>query len=312
MKPSSPWTIRNLAIEQDLPGLLALYALIEEHDQAGNHMDEATLRKQLAQPGHDAARDRWVACLPQNGEIIGYSLAWLLGNAAVLYTAVHPTHRRQGLGSQLMGAASARAVADGAKGAMIYATDRQTAGAAFLAHLGCQPVGVYTEMRASLEGKPRPTHWPPGLRLKSYREVQQIEQLTAAMNQAYHGLAGHNEVDTQEMATFLAEFNQDGLFLLMGPDGSPVGISRVEPSAERTQKNGLPTGYIDAPGLYPPFRRLALYRAFLRAGMNWLKAQGMQQVELESWGDAPEVLAMYADEGFAILRTITTYMRRLS
>ncbi len=311
MAKNMSWMIRNLAVEEDLPGLLRLYGVIEDHDQAGNRMDEAALRQQLASAGHDPAHDRWVACQTENGELIGYSLTWLLGEMAMLYTAVHPEWRRQGLGTQLLKKAAERASQAGCKAAMLYANDRQKAAVGFLAGQGYEPVGQYTEMRAALSGEISQPEWPEAFHLKPYSEVQNLAQLTEAMNRAYEGLAGHNHASEAEMAAWLAEFNQDGLFLLYNGQGELAGISRVEPNAERTQINNLPTGYIDAPGLYPAYRQETLYRTFLHAGMGWLKAQGMQIVEMESWGDAPEILAMYIREGFTILRTITTYLHRL-
>jgi mycothiol synthase len=312
MEEQSPWIIRSLAEDQDLPGLLALYTIIEDHDQAGNRMDEATLKQQLASPGHDPGQDRWVACQPESGRIIGYSLAWLLGEMAMLNAAVHPEWRRRGLGSSLLEIAAGRARSSGAKAAMLYTNKRQVPAIKFLTRHGYAAVGQYTEMRASLAGTIPQPQWPDGFCVHSYCEIQNIDQLTEAMNRAYEGLPGHNQASVEQMPTWLGEFNQDGLFLLFDAQGELAGISRVEPSVERTQANGLPTGYIDAPGLYPPYRQEELYRTFLHAGMSWLKAQGMQQVEMESWGDAPEILGMYTREGFSLLRTITTYVRRLN
>ena len=45
-------------------------------------------------------------------------------------------------------------------------------------------------------------------------------------------------------------------------------------SPERTLKNGVPTGYIDAPGIVPQHRRLDLYRALVLTGIAWLHQQG--------------------------------------
>ena len=113
------------------------------------------------------------------------------------------------------------------------------------------------------------------------------------------------------MAGYLAEFDPQGLFLVFSEKNRPVGVSRVEMSAERSAKNGVPTGYIDSPGIYSPHRRLDLYRALLLTGMKWLQGQGAALIELESWGDKQEVLRSYFDLGFHILRQVITYQRKV-
>ena len=98
-----------------------------------------------------------------------------------------------------------------------------------------------------------------------------------------------------------------GLFLVFSEKGRVVGISRAEPSAERTLKNGKPTGYIDAPGIVPQHRRLDLYRALVLTGIKWLSAQGYSLIEMESWGDKLEVLKMYRELGFNDLHQLVSY-----
>jgi ribosomal protein S18 acetylase RimI-like enzyme len=113
------------------------------------------------------------------------------------------------------------------------------------------------------------------------------------------------------MASWLPGINQQGLFLVFSEKGRVVGISRTEPSPERTQKNGLPTGYIDAPGVVPQHRRLDLYRALVLTGIRWLYDQRQVIIEMESWGDKQEVLKMYRELGFVDMRQLVCYQRVL-
>jgi ribosomal protein S18 acetylase RimI-like enzyme len=77
-------------------------------------------------------------------------------------------------------------------------------------------------------------------------------------------------------------------------------------------KNGLPTGYIDAPGIVPQHRRLDLYRALVLSGIGWLREQGQSIIEMESWGDKLEVLKMYRELGFKDIRHRVCYQLELS
>jgi ribosomal protein S18 acetylase RimI-like enzyme len=147
--------------------------------------------------------------------------------------------------------------------------------------------------------------------MRPYSEVQDISILTQAMNLCYIPLWGHHEVSENEMDSWLPKFNQQGLFLVFSEKGRVVGISRVEPSPERTQKNGIPTGYIDAPGIVPQHRRLDLFRALVLTGIRWLHEQGQALVEMESWGDKLEVLNMYRELGFQDLRQMVCYQKEL-
>lgn len=43
----------------------------------------------------------------------------------------------------------------------------------------------------------------------------------------------------------------------------------------------------------------------------WLRAKGAEDIELESWGDAEQTLALYGELGFTIVRQDRTYRRVL-
>ena len=101
------------------------------------------------------------------------------------------------------------------------------------------------------------------------------------MNVCYEGLWGHEEVSEAQMASWLPEFNPESLFLVYSPSGKAVGISRVDIDERRCSENGLPTGYIDAPGFHHHHRRIDLYRALLLTGMQWLQKKEMKLVEMD-------------------------------
>ncbi len=173
-------------------------------------------------------------------------------------------------------------------------------------------MGAYTELRLAEEIKLPPVIWPYGYSMRNYAEVQDLSILTQAMNLSYIPLWGHQEVSQLEMESWLPDFSQAGLFLVFSEKGRVVGISRTEPSPARSLKNGVPTGYIDAPGVVPQHRRLDLYRALLLTGIDWLRSQGQALIEMESWGDKLEVLKMYRELGFKDLRQLVCYRLALS
>ena len=312
--PSDSIIYRQFNPEDDLARLLTLRQAVEAADQEGNAASIEALRAQLSLPGHDPARDRSVAVDAANPEaLVGYYLVWAPPGeqSAQMNVVVHPDWRRQGIGSALLGQALDRLRQLGAAQAVVYAHQAHPAAGAFLRAHGFQPAGAYTEMRAPGDQRLPPVVWPYGYQVRSYAQVQDLAILTQAFNECYQDLPGHHQVRQEQMAEWLPEFSPEGLFLVFSEKNRPVGVSRVELSAERSAKNDAPTGYIDSPGIYSPHRRLDLYRALLLTGMKWLQSQGVAWIDLESWGDKQEVLRSYFDLGFRILRQVITYQRKV-
>ncbi len=305
---------RSFTPSQDIPRLLSLYAEVEATDHTGLEPGEATLGAQLEEPGQDQRWDCWVVELPENPQrLVGSAMVRL---SATTQTAdgnilVHPEWRRQGIGSRLLSHIIDRAHEQQAEALTGFADTRLTATSAFLRKHGFTPRGAYTEMRLAEGKRLPPVIWPFGYTVCSYAEVQELATLTQAMNLSYIPLWGHQEVTEQEMAGWLPGFNQQGLFLVFSEKGRVVGISRTEPSPERSAKNGKPTGYIDAPGVVPQHRRLDLYRALVLTGVRWLYEQGQAIIEMESWGDKLEVLKMYRELGFNDIRQRICYQLAL-
>jgi mycothiol synthase len=302
--------VRSWMPDQDIPAILSLYSAVEAADQQGMDISEAALRAHLAQPGHDPLKDRWLVVSPDDPQaLVASALVHFAPNntRADANIIVHPSWRRQGIGSMLLSRIMLRAQALGAHSIQIYASTSLPAASVFLQARAFLAQGAYTELRLSADPRLPPVIWPYGYTMRTYAEVGNLSTLTEAMNLSYIPLWGHHEVTEQQMSTWLPDFNQQGLFLVFSEKGRVVGISRTEPSPERTLKNGIPTGYIDAPGVVPQHRRLDLYRALVLTGINWLRGQGQKIIEMESWGDKLEVLKMYRQLGFEDLRQQVCY-----
>jgi mycothiol synthase len=302
--------IREFLPDHDIPRLLSLHATVEATDQEGIEINEQTLLAQLNLPGHDPVHDRWVIDSPE-------VKSTLIGSADIMLTSgtgeananiiVHPDWRHLGVGKILLTRVIERARQLKAGSIQVFANAKHMDAPAFLNKHGFISQGAYTELRLTEDVRLPPVIWPYGYTMRPYIEVQDISILTQAMNLSYIPLWGHREVSQGEMASWLPNFNQEGLFLVFSEKGRVVGISRVELSPERTQKNGKPTGYIDAPGVVPQHRRLDLYRALVLTGIKWLRNQALTLIEMESWGDKLEVLKMYRELGFKDIRQLVSY-----
>ncbi len=307
--------IRSFSPDEDIPRLLTLYDAVETVDHAGIEVSEQSLRDQINTPGHDPLKDRWVVPSPDDlSALIGSALIRVIPGSSLTEAnlQVHPGWRHRGIGSALLSRIVERSRLLSASTIQIYANVGHPDAPAFLQKRGFAARGAYTQLRLSEGIRLPPVIWPFGYTLRPYAEVQDISILTQAMNFCYIPLWGHQEVSENEMASWLPGFNPDGIFLVFSEKGRVVGICRVELSPERTKKNSLPTGLIDAPGIVPQHRRLDLYRALVLTGINWLRDQGQDWVEMESWGDKLEVLKMYRELGFKDICQLICFQIELS
>ena len=309
-KGNNQLVIRSFSPDQDISPLSSLYSAVEAVDHDGYEMTEQALRAQLALPGHDPLHDRWVVANPDGSAtliatgVVSVAPDSSLAEANVI---VHPDWRRCGIGSSLLAKIIDRSHQLEAASIQIYANARHPAAILFLQKYGFIALGAYTELRLTADAHLPPVIWPYGYTMRPYSEVQDLSILTQAMNLSYIPLWGHHETNENEMASWLTNWNHSSLFLVFSEKGRVIGISRVELSPERTQKNGAPTGYIDAPGIVPQHRRLDLFRALVLTGIRWLHDQGQSVVEMESWGDKLEVLKMYRELGFKDMRQLVCY-----
>ncbi len=135
--------IRLFRPEADVPPFVALLATIATGDKTGATADEATIRSQLAWLGHDPTRDRWVAEAPDDSsQLIGH--AWVFAQSpqrSILYAAVHPAWRRQGIGSALLAQAIDRARENRASQIVSATRAGSATSDAFLLRHGFLPVG---------------------------------------------------------------------------------------------------------------------------------------------------------------------------
>lgn len=302
--------------DADLPWLVALLAAVEAADQEGEDVSTEAVVAQLADPGHDPARDRWVAAAPDQPDVLlGYGAVFKAPTAerADVVVAVLPGQRRRGIGAELLARVVARAGELDASSLGAYADSRHIAGDAFLRAHGFAPVSAYTQMRISGDVTPPSPDWPDGYSARAYDPSRDFATLLDAFNRCFEGQWGHNPVTAEELIAWLPDLVLDGIFLAFDAQGVLAGMIRGEPSALRTARNGAPTANLDAPGVVPERRMETLYVPLLLTAWHWARMQSQPPVliELESWGDDPATLARYRDLGFALVREAPSYRRDL-
>src|SRR5215203_1963062 len=164
--------IRHYVPEKDLYALSMMLTEIESIDRDGEDTSEEYLLSSLQWPNYRPDKDVWVA--EENGTLAGYGVALEQpSQRCTLYVAVHPSQRRNGVGSQLLDLTLARARGLGSKTILVYANEHNSASNVFLKHHGFSSVGSSGTMRATDAVQTQPFELPSGFTLKKYSDVNE-------------------------------------------------------------------------------------------------------------------------------------------
>ena len=118
------------------------------------------------------------------------------------------------------------------------------------------------------------------------------EDYPRLLDAAYRALWGHKQVAPD------AAPPEGAVVVSLVEQGEPVGLCTVLP-AERL---------IDGPGLVPGRRLPELYATLLLGACARL---GPGPVDLDSWGDGPDVIRAYQEAGFAVVDRVGGWELRL-
>jgi mycothiol synthase len=310
---SSNLVFRRLDLPNDLIALAGLLNDVEEADQTGEQVAEDTLREQLTWSGQDPALNSWVVVTPDDSSLIGYGMIQKTAHDpnADVYVAVHPSWKRQGIGSQLFTRLLARASELQARALRAYVHVQNEGAKSFVGAQEFAEVSTFT--RFSLTGMPRfpALSLPAGFSVRSYDQIERVDLYTDALNRSYAGYWGHLQTTPEELAEFIRHLNPAGIFLLFAPSGAIAGTCRAERSDRLSQERGAVTALIDAPGIVAEYREADLAVPLLLTAIHWLLSERPQILELEAWGEAPSTLARYRALGFTVTKEEISYRRDL-
>lgn len=309
--------VRPFRLDTDVAPLLRLLAETETVDGSGEAPSEAELRVYLEVPQHNPATDRWVIEGPEGAELIAHAALNLPSDVDDRRVAdgtlsVHPEWRRRGLGTLLFSSLETRLQkANDVERLRFYLDPRHQEAVAFAGARGLEPnpADAYTAMRATLADVTRTPILPEGFTLRSYREVDHLPTFVEASNRGFEGLYGHHRTTAEDFAPRLANLDPDGMLLLFAPDGGVAGVGGAELAADLSERHGVAAGRVGSPGVVPERRSPELYAALLLSGVAYLKRRGARVADLQSWGDDPSVIDLYASLGFAVTHRQVAFER---
>jgi mycothiol synthase len=300
------FTIRHYIPEQDLSPLSRLLTEIETMDRAGEETSEKYLRSMSEWPNFDPDRNVWVA--EANGNLVGFGqILPRLATPSSVYVVVHPTHRRRGLGSQLLTLLLSRARETRSKIVLVYAKGRNTASNDFLKQHGFDVAGTSGVMVAPVTPLPQ-AEIPSGYSLRRYPELGNPQIVVQALDTCYRDMVGHRQ-NVTSADRYINYYGQEGLHLLFDEEETLIGVCAGKPQG-KIDERGL-SDLLDAPGLIKPYRHRGFQRFLTLAVISWLRGQGAYPVTLEYWGDEEDALTIYRDLGFQLVDQQIAYHREL-
>jgi len=242
----------------------------------------------------------WIA--RDQGAPVAFALAYVLpstpGRFAQVRIGVIDSHRRLGLGSQLLDTAVAalHAGAPDCREISLVAWVPNVAAERFAARHGFAHARSFWLMERP-RGHVPDTTMPPSIELRAFDGSEAaLRDLNDAYNasfaQHYHFV--RTTVDDTRALVTRAGFRRDALALAYR-GGHCVGFCRNELFANR--------GEIAVLGTVPEARRIGLGRALLRWGVAWLEIHDAPRITLLVDGDNEQALVLYLSEEFHVART---------
>jgi mycothiol synthase len=306
--------IRHYVSENDLSELSRLMTEIESMDRDGEDTSEEYLRASLTWPNYRPAQDVWVA--ESQGKLVGYGVALEQPSQRCrIYAVVHPSQRRQGLGSQLLELTLHRARELGSKNILVYANERNNESDLFLKHHEFQQVGSSGSLKLNAEIEIPPAEFPKGFTLKKYSEVNEPLILLKALNDCYLGMWGHGHDDNpseeeRKSPRFLQYYDADDILLLFDEKNAIFGICSLKSQGKR-EGSGELSDLLDGPGIIQKYREQGYQRPMILVGIQHLHKRGTRPITLEFWGDSENALSVYRSLGFEMVNCYIAYHKEL-
>ena len=298
----------------DLSSLSRMLTEIESIDRDGEDTSEESLRAALTWPNYHPDTDVWVA--EKDRVLIGYGVVLKQpSQRCTIYVVVHPSHRRQGLGSQLLDLTLERARNFGSKNILVYANGHNVGSHLFLKKHDFTKVGSSGAMVAPADVEVPVFGFPAGFTLKRFSDLNDLYLLAAALNECYLEMWGHQHseevsADNSNVARFLGEYGAYNILLLFDDAGSVSGICSIK-SEGRKDEQGNIVDLLDAPGVIQKYRADGLQRQLILAGLRRLREQGQRKVKLEFWGDDEKTLDIYRSLGFELSHQYIAFHKEL-
>ena len=319
--------MRPYAGEADLEAIANLINACEAVDRIDSGTSVPELRQEFDEPSLDKARDLrlWE---DTNGRLIGFGQMWIPQSGEVIDGfvgfRVHPTARGGDLERQIVAWAQGRlrevALERSVQvklrsGSRADKTDR----IAILESCGFAADRYFFSMARCLrraaptltERIPEP-QFPAGFTLRQVQSEQDAEAWVEMFNQSFIDHWNHHDLTVESYKHWRTDpdYRPELDLIAVAPDGTFAAFCYCHISPEGNKRNGRNEGWIGVLGTRRGFRNQGLGRAMLLAGMQRLKAAGVDTARLAVDADNPNGAGrLYESVGFRKLYTRIMYVK---
>ncbi|TWF82477.1 mycothiol synthase [Pseudonocardia hierapolitana] len=298
----------------------ALLQAVEEVDRRNENLDAEDCAEELADPELDLERDTLLV-LDGDGRAVAYQVVRLRAGPPPeprlhVDAAVHPAHRRRGIGTALTAAARRRADELGA--AVVTRLAESASDAIALAECaGMRPARWWSELLRDLAVPVEPLPPPAGITVVGlgppYEAARWDEPLRLAHNSAFAGHWGSAAVGPTAWAhhrTGTRAFRPGNSAVALTGDGSIAGYVLSYEFPADTARNGARDLYVGTVGTLPAHRGRGIAGALLAHVLQGAAAQGYATASLTVDAENPTgALGVYDRAGFRLHRREVTYVR---
>jgi mycothiol synthase len=303
----------------DLPQALMMFNAAEAELIGAPMYSLERYEQEWRYPGFDLETDTRLVLAP-DGKPVGCVEVWTLLDPPVhpwIWARVHPEWRGRGIGTAMMAWSLTRARKDldrvppHARFAPRVAAPRTHGpSTALFTDFGFQPARHSWTMVIDLQVPPPAPLWPAGIRLRPFRNPQDLEAVYSAVTDSFRDHWGYVEVPFDQgfqqwrhAAAEVRPLIPDLWFLAV--DGEEIaGIALCREQADDDPAKG----WVDTLGVRRPWRRRGLGLALLRHAFAVLRANGSQRAGLGV--DAASLTGatrLYTKAGMRVQRESTSH-----
>lgn len=281
---------RRFLGEEDFARIADLWNACEEVDQLGEGTTVNQLRVEFADPWLDKERNvrLWDDA---DGNLVGFAQIWIpqtddLIEGRIVYQA-HPEQRENGLEAQILdwGEARLREISR-ERGipalSRVAVRDTQTSQIALLESRGMSPERYTFVMARTLGGELPEPELPAGFTLREVRDEADGEAWIEMFNLSFIDHWNHHPLTFERWKNWMddPDARPELNLVAVAADGTFAAFcwSGIDPA--ENQRSGKNVGWVHLLGTRRGFRRIGLGRAILLAGLQRLKASGIDTAKL--------------------------------
>ncbi len=302
-------SVRPYAGEVDLQPIADLLNACEAVDKLdeGTSVDE--LRTEFASPSLDKERDLrlWE---DGDGKLIGFGELWIPESRdeadAWLWFKVHPEERGRDIEAQIISWGEERMREVGqerGKPAKLRAgaRDSDVERIALLEKHGFTVARYFFRMGRPLDEPIPEPQFPEGFTLRYVAGPEEAETWVACFNQSFIDHWNHHDMRVEDRKHWMSEpyYQAERDLIAVAPDGTFAAFCWCSINPQENARTGRNEGWINILGTRRGYRKIGLGRAMLLAGLQRLKADGVDMAVLGVDAENPTgALRLYESVGF--------------